>query len=80
MHSVQRSPEPAFLSDLRSRLSEWEQLENVERRQVRAVLAEDFSRICGYCEKSCDEPTRPRKMMRRVLITFGRDIVSPTIG
>ena len=61
MHSVQRSPDPAFLSDLRSRLSEWEQLENVERRQVRAVLAEDFSRICGYCEKSCDEPTRAEK-------------------
>ena len=58
MHSVQRSPDPAFLNDLRSRLSEWEQLENVERRQVRAALAQDFSRICGYCEQSCVEPTR----------------------
>ncbi len=61
MHSVQRSPEPAFLNDLRSRLSEWEQLENVERRQVRASLAEDFSRICGYCEQSCVEPTRSER-------------------
>ena len=61
MHSVQRSPEPAFLNALRSRLSEWEQLDNVERRRVRAELEEDFSRICGYCEQSCVEPTRAEK-------------------
>ena len=50
-----------MLNDLRARRSDWEQLESGERRQVRAELAQDFSRICGYCEQSCDEPTRSER-------------------
>ncbi len=61
MHSVQRSPEPAILSNLRSRYSDWEQLEGDERRAVRAALAEDFSRICGYCERVCEDTTPVRR-------------------
>ena len=60
MHSVQRSQEPAFLAEFRSRYSNWEELEVQERRTVRAVLAEDFSKICGYCERVCEE-TNPAR-------------------
>ena len=58
MHSIPRSAEPTISSYLRNRYSDWDQLEDLERRSVRAALAEDFERICGYCEQSCVEPTR----------------------
>ena len=58
MHTVERSPEPEFLSHLRDRYVGWEDLEIEERRRVRAELAHDFNRICGYCEQSC-APTTP---------------------
>ena len=57
MHSVQRSQEPYLLADLRTRHSSWEQLEPQERRAVRAALADDFNRVCGYCERDCRNPT-----------------------
>ena len=58
MHSIPRSPEPAFLPDLRTKYSDWDQLEGAERRLVRAALAGDFGSICGYCEQECVEPSR----------------------
>ena len=58
MHSVPRSPEPEFLPSLRAIRSEYAQLEDMERRQVRGALAQDFSRVCGYCEQSCVETSR----------------------
>ena len=58
MHSIQRSPEPDFLAGLRTLRSEYEQLEDGERRRVRGELARDFNRICAYCERECVEPTR----------------------
>jgi len=61
MHSVLRSPEPDFLADLRTKYSDWSQLEGVDRRQVRAALAADFGVICGYCEQPCVEPTRAER-------------------
>ena len=61
MHSIPRSPEPDFLLDLLTRYSDWSQLENVERRQVRSALAEDFGGVCAYCEQQCVEPTRAEK-------------------
>ena len=57
MHSIPRSPEPGFLSDLRAKYSDWDQLEPTERRQVRRALAEDFLKVCAYCEQSCVPPT-----------------------
>ena len=36
-------------------------MEAEERRLVRRALAEDFNRICGYCEQSCVEPTRAER-------------------
>ena len=61
MHSIPRSTEPGFLSDLRAKYSDWDQLEGMERRQIRGALAADFSRICGYCEQTCVEPTRAER-------------------
>ena len=61
MHSVLRSPEPDFLAELRTKYSDWSQLEGVDRRQVRAALAADFGVICGYCEQPCVEPTRAER-------------------
>lgn len=61
MHSIPRSPEPHFLPELLNRYSDWNQLEIAERRLVRGALAEDFNGICGYCERSCVEPTRAER-------------------
>ena len=61
MHSIKRSPEPAFLNDLLAIRENWNQLEDWERRRVRSELASDFSRICGYCEQFCVEPTRSER-------------------
>lgn len=61
MHSVPRSPAPDLLADLRTKYSDWDQLEGVDRRQVRSALTADFGSICGYCEQSCVEPTRAER-------------------
>ena len=61
MHSIPRSPEPGFLSDLLIKYSNWDQLEGAERRHVRSALAEEFQGICAYCEQSCVEPTRAER-------------------
>ena len=53
MHSVGRSPEPTFLSHLRSSHTRWAGLEGSDRQQIRAALAQDFGNVCGYCEQSC---------------------------
>lgn len=55
MHSVQRSPEPDFFSDLRASFSQWEELDGDARRRVRAALRADFQGCCAYCERLCSE-------------------------
>ena len=57
MHSVERSIEPTFLSNLRSSHTRWAELEGSARQRIRAVLAQDFGNVCGYCEQSCRRPT-----------------------
>ena len=57
MHSVGRSPEPTFLSHLRSSYTLWTELEGSDRQRIRAALAQDFGNVCGYCEQSCRRPS-----------------------
>ena len=57
MHSVGRSPEPTFLSHLRSSHTRWAELEGSDRQQIRAALAQDFGNVCSYCEQSCRRPS-----------------------
>ena len=57
MHSVGRSPEPALLSQLRSSLSQWTELQGTDRQHIRGALAQDFGAVCGYCEQPCRRPT-----------------------
>ena len=57
MHSVGRSTEPTFLSNLRSSHTRWDELEGSDRRRIRAALARDFGNVCGYCEQSCRGPS-----------------------
>ena len=58
MHSVRRSPEPAFLADVRRTYARWQDVDSPTRVQVRDALARDFGRICAYCEQPCQWPTR----------------------
>ena len=51
MHSVQRSPEPAFLADIRAAHCRWE---DVNKGRIRDALVEDFGEVCAYCEQRCD--------------------------
>ena len=53
MHSVQRSPDPAFLARLHSAYTRWEDLDGNDRRRIRDALALDFKEICAYCERLC---------------------------
>ena len=59
MHSVERSPEPGFLSELRANYTNRDDLDGGDRRRIRDALAHDFGSICAYCEQSC-QLTRPR--------------------
>ena len=59
MHSVERSPEPDFLAQMRIAHATWDELDGGDRRRIRDALAGDFSSICAYCEQLC-QPTRPR--------------------
>ena len=54
MHSVQRSPEPDFLAQLRSSHTQWNDLEDKSRRRIRTSLRQDFGRVCAYCEQQYD--------------------------
>ncbi len=58
MHSVQRSNEPMHLAQLRRDGKEWSDLDFRDRARMRRGLSDDFKGICGYCEKSCEPPTR----------------------
>ena len=57
MHSVGRSPEPVFLSQFRSSLSQWTELQGTDRQRIRGALVQDFGTVCGYCEQPCTRPT-----------------------
>ena len=57
MHPVRRSPEPPLLSQLRSSLSQWTDLQGTDRQRIRGALAQDFGGVCGYCEQPCRRPT-----------------------
>ena len=57
MHSVERSPEPDFLAQLRATHTQWDDLQGDERRQIRDALALDFGTICAYCERPCQGAT-----------------------
>ena len=59
MHSVERSPEPDFLAQLRNDRAKWDDLDGGDRRRIRHALAQDFGPICAYCEQRC-QPTRSR--------------------
>lgn len=61
MHSVQRSPEPEFFPDIRAAKSRWGELDDYSRIRIRDALAWDFGRICAYCERPCQSPTRAEK-------------------
>lgn len=52
MHSVQRSPEPAFIAQLRSTYPDWDSLGR-NQRDVRDALTIDFGTVCAYCEQRC---------------------------
>ena len=60
MHSVQRSPEPEFLAELRSAYTNWDDLDGGDRRRIRDALFEDFGSTCAYCERRCEWPNRYR--------------------
>ena len=57
MHSVGRSAEPVFLSQLRSSISQRTELQITDRQRIRGALAQDFGSVCGYCEQPCRRPT-----------------------
>ena len=57
MHSVQRSSEPNILSRIRRDYAEYDELSAYDRVQIRDALRQDFSGICGYCERECGMPT-----------------------
>ena len=57
MHSVERSPEPDFLAQLRAAHSRWDDLQGDERRRIRDALVGDFGTICAYCERPCHGAT-----------------------
>ena len=57
MHSVERSPEPDFLAQLRNDRANWDDLDRGGRIGIRDALAQDFKRICGYCERDLDLST-----------------------
>ena len=63
MRSVQRTPEPEFLADIRAELDIWGDLKNDDGWRIRCALANDFSKICAYCERLCESSdstgTRP---------------------
>ena len=53
MRAVERSPEPDFLAELRTRRPQWNDLDVAERRRVREALRSDFGGCCAYCEDRC---------------------------
>ena len=57
MHSVERSPGPDFLAQLRSAHTQWYDLQGDERRRIRDALVRDFGTICAYCERPCQRGT-----------------------
>ena len=58
MHSVKRSTEPERLAQIRRSNAVWDDINRRDRARIRRVLWQDFKGICGYCEKSCEPPTR----------------------
>ena len=57
MHTVERSPEPAFFAQFRSSFTRWDDLDGPSRHRIRAELANDFKNVCGYCEQPCRSTT-----------------------
>lgn len=57
MHSVQRSREPDFFVAIRAANTQWDDLDGSNRRRIRHALAQEFGRICAYCEQFCQLPT-----------------------
>ena len=57
MHSVERSPEPAFFAEFRTAHTQWDDLDGTNRRRIRDALIQDFGQICAYCERACQFPT-----------------------
>ena len=54
MHSVERSPEPAFLAAMRAAYPQWADLNASDRQAIREALRADFGQCCAYCENRCD--------------------------
>ena len=61
MHSVERSPEPEFLSQMGTDHVTWDKLDGGDRRRIRDALVQDFGPICAYCETQCEWPNRYRQ-------------------
>lgn len=63
MRSIQRTPEPDFLADIRAELDKSGDLKHYYSWRIRRALANDFSKICAYCERLCESSentgTRP---------------------
>ena len=59
MRSVKRSPEPAFLADLRAKHSHGADLQGYSSGSLRDALRRDFGPICAYCQQSCQLVRRP---------------------
>ena len=57
MHSIERSSEPGFFAELRSKHSDWEDLSGSDRQRIRDELFNDFATICAYCERPCQQVT-----------------------
>ncbi len=65
MRSVQRSPEPGFLAELRAGHTQWDDLDGHDRQRIRDALVQDFGPICAYCQQTC-QPTQPRTQTEEI--------------
>ena len=57
MYSVERSSEPQFFDELRSKHSQWGNLSSSDRLRIRDALVRDFGTTCAYCERPCQQVT-----------------------
>ena len=62
---MHRTSEPDFIAALRLSQIQWGDLDWQDRRRIRAALAQEFRRICAYCERQCEPQTPSGNPMNR---------------